>query len=301
MGLLDRLIVGLLPLVPRFLAWRVARRYVAGPSRMDAVAKVSALAEEGAVSTVALVGEHVTTQEAAQAATEELLALVAALDEARLPAGLSVKPSQLGLGVSEELCQSLFEEICGAAASKGLFVRLDMEDLGTVDATLRIHRALAERHDNSGVVLQAYLHRTLTDIDRLPPGTNVRLCKGIYVEPREVAWKGHDTVRAAFLAALDKLLGASHPVGIATHDEYLLQGAITLLDRHGEAPGGPSELQMLLGVEPRMRRVLLGQGHRVRVYVPYGEDWHAYSIRRLRENPQVARHVVRALFSRGEG
>lgn len=301
MGLVDRLIVGLLPLVPRFLTWRVARRYVAGPARTDALAAVRALGQEGAEATVALLGEHVITREGAEAARDELLELIQDLGVARLPAGLSVKPSQLGLGVSEALSLSLLEEISAEASRQGLFVRLDMEDHRAVDATLGLHRALGARFDNVGVVLQAYLHRTLVDIGGLPTGANVRLCKGIYVEPRSVAWKGRETVRAAFLAALDKLLGAGHPVGIATHDEPLVQGALALLDRHGIAPGGSAEFQMLLGVDPPLRRILLDQGHRVRVYVPYGKDWHAYSLRRLRENPQVARHVIRALFSRSGG
>jgi proline dehydrogenase len=145
-------------------------------------------------------------------------------------------------------------------------------------------------------VLQAYMRRTLRDIGELPADRpNVRLCKGIYVEPRAVAWKGYDTVRANFLVALEKLIARGTYVGIATHDEFLVQGACGLIDRF-HLPRDRYEFQMLLGVEPELRRILIEQGHRLRVYVPYGRDWYPYSVRRLRENPEVARHVLRALF-----
>jgi proline dehydrogenase len=192
------------------------------------------------------------------------------------------------------------ERIVAAAARHGNFVRIDMEDASTTDATLRIYREIWRRHHNLGVVLQAYMRRTLADIAELPlDGANVRICKGIYIEPRAIAWKGFETVRANYLAALEKIFSRGIYVGVATHDEHLVCGAIALADRMG-IRRDRYEFQMLLGVEPELRRILLAGGHRLRVYVPYGRDWYPYSTRRLRENPEVAAHVMKAFF-RGSG
>jgi proline dehydrogenase len=172
-----------------------------------------------------------------------------------------------------------------------------MEDHTTTDATLRIYRDLHARYGNVGVVLQAYMRRTLRDIDELPEqGASVRLCKGIYVEPREIAWKGYETVRANFVAALEKLIVRGVYPAIATHDEYLACQGVALVNKYG-LPRDKYEFQMLLGVDDQLRRVLIAGGHRLRVYVPYGRDWYPYSMRRLRENPEVARHVMRATLS----
>jgi proline dehydrogenase len=138
------------------------------------------------------------------------------------------------------------------------------------------------------------MRRTLADIGDMPTrGANVRLCKGIYIEPRTTAWKGYDTVRRNFIRSLEKIFRNGIYVGIATHDEFLVCAACELIDRY-EMPVDRYEFQMLLGVDEELRQILLDAGHRVRIYVPYGRDWYAYSTRRLRENPEVAGHVMRA-------
>ena len=173
-----------------------------------------------------------------------------------------------------------------------------MEDATTIDATLRIYHRLQPKYGNLGVVLQAYMRRTLDDIGALPVGSaNVRICKGIYIEPRTVAWKGYETVRHNFVAALEKMIESGVYAAIATHDEYLVCAATALIDKH-RLPRERYEFQMLLGVDDELRRILLDAGHRLRVYVPYGADWYQYSIRRLRENPEIALHVVNALLGR---
>ena len=175
-------------------------------------------------------------------------------------------------------------------------LRIDMEDRETTDYTLRIYRELLARHGSVTTVLQARMRRTLKDIDSFPAaGASVRLCKGIYLEPRSVAWTEYHTIRRAYVAALDKLLSRGIFTGIATHDEYLVQEAFALLDRY-QVPRDRYEFQMLLGVNPELRKLITGLGHRLRVYVPFGTEWYAYSTRRLRENPDIARHVVRAFF-----
>jgi proline dehydrogenase len=296
MGLGSWLIVKGLPLVPRPIVRRVASRYVAGESLESAMATVKRLADEGAMSTLDLLGEAVTERERATAAVVEYERMLDEIAVRALPSNISIKPSLLGLGVDEEFCRENIERLVAAAARHGNFVRIDMEDATTTDATLRIYREIWRRHHNLGVVFQAYMRRTLSDIGELPrEGANVRLCKGIYIEPRRVAWKGFETVRLNYLAALEKLFQRGVYVGIATHDEHLVCGAVALADRLG-VRRDRYEFQMLLGVEPELRRILLAGGHRLRVYVPYGGDWHAYSVRRLRENPEVATHVLKALF-----
>ena len=298
MGLLDWLIVRGLPLVPKAVVGRVARRYVAGETLDQALATIEALAAQGAMATLDLLGEEVRDPAKATATAEEYERMLDAIAARSLAANVSIKPTALGLAIDEGLCRQNVERIVVAARRHNNFVRIDMEDASTTDATLRIYRDLHGRFGNVGVVLQAYMRRTLADIQALPPnGANVRICKGFYVEPRAAAYKDFETVRANYLHALEKLLARGVYVGIATHDDHLVCGALALLDRLA-VPRERYEFQMLLGVEPELRRILIAAGHRLRVYVPYGKDWYPYSTRRLRENPQVARHVLRAMLAR---
>lgn len=297
MSMIDRLLVATLPLVPRFIVGRVARRYVAGETLEDAVATVRALNAEGAMATIDILGEEVAERQKAVEATEQYLRVFSTIHELKLEANVSIKLTLLGLKVDEGFCRDNVERIVAAAKELGSFVRIDMEDRTTTDATLRIYHHLFARYGNLGVVLQAYMHRTLRDIEELPrEGASVRLCKGIYVEPRQHAWKGYETVRANFVRALEKMIDQGVYAAIATHDEYLVCQAAALVDKH-RLPKDRYEFQMLLGVDAELRRILIADGHRLRVYVPYGVDWYPYSIRRLRENPAVARHVLAALLT----
>lgn len=297
MSLFNRLVVGTLPLVPKFVVGKVAQRYVAGETMDEALATVEELAVEGAMSTLDILGEEVSVRDKALWAVEEYIRIFHAIRARGLDANVSIKLTLLGLRIDQGFCRANVESIASAARDDGNFVRIDMEDRTTTDATLAIYRELFPKYGNLGVVLQAYMRRTLRDISELPAtGASVRLCKGIYVEPRTTAWKDFDTVRANYLAALEKLLSQQVYVGIATHDEYLVQGACALLDRYA-VPRDRYEFQMLLGVEPELRRILIAAGHRLRVYVPYGRDWYPYSVRRLRENPEIARHVLRAMLA----
>jgi proline dehydrogenase len=304
MKLGNRLLVATLPVVPRFIVGRVAQRYVAGATMEDALRVVGELNRQGAMATVDLLGEEVSERDKALAAVEEYLRLFAAIQERGLDSNVSIKLTLLGLKLDEGFCRDNVETIAAAARARGNFVRIDMEDSTCTDATLRIYRELQARHGNLGVVLQAYMRRTLADISEVAQvpqpsagGANVRLCKGIYVEPRRIAWKGYDTVRANYVQALAKLIALGIYPAIATHDEDLVAAATALLDQHG-LRREQYEFQMLLGVDQELREILIAAGHRLRVYVAYGQDWYPYSIRRLRENPEVARHVLRALLAR---
>jgi proline dehydrogenase len=272
MSLWNRLLVGTLPLAPRAIVGRVAARYVAGATLEEALATVARLNAEGAMATLDVLGEEVVERAKALAAVEEYVRLFAGIEERRLDANVSIKLTLLGLKIDEGFCRDNVLAIAAAAAAQRNFVRIDMEDSSTIDATLRIYREAQARHGNLGVVLQAYMRRTLQDIEELPrEGASVRLCKGIYVEPRRIAWKGHDVVRANFVRGLEKLIERGIYPAIATHDEFLVCAAMALIDRHRLARH-QYEFQMLLGVDQELRRILIEAGHRLRVYVPYGRD-----------------------------
>ncbi len=296
MNLFDKLVVHGLPLVPKFVVGRVARRYVAGETRDDALSTIRALNQEGAMCTVDVLGEEVARRDRAEAAVQEYFALLDDVHEAGVDCNISIKLTLLGLRIDEAFCAESVARIVERARDLGNFVRIDMEDHTCTDVTLRIYTELASKFDNVGTVLQSYLRRTPSDIDALLKlGPNIRLCKGIYREPRSVAWHAHETVRANYEYCLEKLLRGGAYTGIATHDEHLVWAGTSLVNRLGLSPK-EYEFQMLLGVDPELRRIILDQGHRLRVYVPYGKDWYPYSTRRLRENPTVARHVIRAML-----
>ncbi len=297
MSAFNRVLVTGLPAVPKPIVGKVASKYVAGSTLDDAVRVLRDLNAKGAMATLDVLGEEVHEREKAIAAVDEYLRALDRIDRDKIDSNISIKPTMLGLKIDEGFCHENIGRIVEKAKGYGNFVRIDMEDHTTTDATLRIYRDLQARFGNVGCVLQAYMRRTLKDIDELPSEKpNVRICKGIYVEPRSIAWKGFDTIRANYIQALDKLISRGVYVGIATHDEYLTCAASALVDKHG-LKRDQYEFQMLLGVDEELRRILIDAGHRLRVYVPYGADWYPYSIRRLRENPEVARHVLKAMLA----
>ena len=297
MTLLDKTIVRLLPAVPKQVVQLFSARYIAGTTLDDAVDTVRRLNRLGQLATVDVLGEELTREEEARTTTQAYCDALAAIDRESLDSNVSVKPTAIGLGLSYELCFENLETILRMAAAGDNFVRIDMEDSSTTDDTLRMYRELRERgFDNVGVVLQAYLRRTLDDVAALADlDANVRLCKGIYVEPSSVAFTDADEVRDNYVRALDALLDAGVYVGIATHDERLIGEALTRVDGMHERE---YEFQMLLGVRARRAAELVRDGHRLRVYVPYGEQWYQYSLRRLQENPAMAGTIAKATVDR---
>ena len=288
-GLLDSAIVRLLPAVPKPVVRRLSSRYIAGPSLDDAIRVVERLNAEGKRATVDVLGEEVTSPDEAKAIAGQYVDALARIDEAGLDAGVSVKLTSLGLDIDHELCRDNLESVVRDAAAREAFVRIDMEDSSTTDRTLSLYRDLRlAGHANVGIVLQAYLRRTIADLEGLE---NVRLCKGIYVEPPELAYPEFDEVRANFVRCLERLVAQGTSVGIATHDEHLIGEALRIVREAGVARDR-YEFQMLLGVRPDRGDELVAEGHPLRVYVPYGQDWYAYSLRRLQENPRIAGYVA---------
>jgi proline dehydrogenase len=298
MSLFDQLVIHGMPFVPKPIVGRVASRYVAGETIDEAVSTLKAMNEEGAMGTVDVLGEEVREPEKAVQAVDQYLELLDRIEADSLDANVSIKPTMLGLKIDEQLCIENVSRVVARAEQLENFVRIDMEDHTCTESTLNLYRTVHAKHPSSvGVVLQAYLHRTLPDIESLLElNPNIRICKGIYREPRNIAWKDFDTVRQNFINSMEKLMEGGAYVGIATHDPYLVCAGIRAADRLG-LDRDQYEFQMLLGVDPELRRIIVSNGHRLRVYVPYGSDWYPYSIRRLRENPSVAHHVIRAMLT----
>jgi proline dehydrogenase len=299
LSIVDRAIVRMLPAVPRPVVERLSSRYIAGATLADAVAVVERLNGEGKAATVDVLGEEITREEDARAIAQAYCEVFAAIDRDGLDSNISVKLTALGLDLSHDLCRENLASVVREAAVYGNFVRIDMEDSTTTDDTLRLYRELREAgHDNLGVVLQARLRRTLDDARGLADlRPNVRLCKGIYIEPSTIAFTDYEAVRANFARCLGELLDGGSYVGIATHDEWLIGEGLRLVSAHGLRPDG-YELQMLLGVREQRADELVAEGHRLRVYVPFGEHWYAYSLRRLQENPAMAGTIARATAGR---
>jgi proline dehydrogenase len=292
-ALLDRAIVRLLPAVPRPVVHQLSKRYIAGPELDDARDAVRRLNAEGKKGTIDVLGEEITNEEEAAAIVRTYQDVFADIERSGLDSGVSVKLTALGLKLGYDVCRRNLETVVVDAASRNNFVRIDMEDSSTTDDTLAIYRDLrADGHENVGIVLQATLRRTLSDIRELADlKPSVRLCKGIYIEPPEIAYREFGAVRANFVRALEALLDAGCYVGVATHDEWLIQEGRRLVADHGLSRD-EYEFQMLLGVREELGNRLVRDGHRLRIYVPFGRHWYAYSLRRLQENPKIAGYIA---------
>lgn len=299
MTILDRAIVRTLPAVPRPVVKRLSARYIAGSRLAEACGVVRDLNAAGKMATLDVLGEEVTSRDEATGLRDEYRRALEAIDEQGLDSNVSVKLTGFGLNLDSGLCRGNLTSLVRAAAEHQNFVRIDMEDSSTTSATLDLYRGLREDGlDNVGIVLQACMKRTLGDIaafaDLRP---NLRVCKGIYVEPPEVAYQEDETVRLNFLDAVEALFELRSYVGIATHDDWLIREALELIGRSGLSPD-EYEFQMLLGVKPELGDELVRGGHRVRIYVPYGRQWYEYSLRRLQENPKIAGYVAADVLKR---
>jgi proline dehydrogenase len=245
-----------------------------------------------------ILGEDVHRIEQARDASENYRRLLDEIHLEKIDSNVSVKLTQLGLKVDRQACLGLADSVVTRAKEQGNFVRIDMEDSSCTTDTLEIYSELRQRHENVGVVIQAYLRRTADDVTALLPlKPNFRLCKGVYVEPEPIAYQEMSQINRNYLLLLDRLLRLGVHVGIATHDESLVRQAQKWIAEL-KLPTSAYEFQMLLGVTEPLRDRIRAAGHPLRVYIPFGRDWYAYSVRRLRENPRLAGYVLRAMFTR---
>jgi proline dehydrogenase len=298
-ALLDRAIARTLPAIPKPIVRRLSDRYIAGSALADAIETVRTLNAAGKKATLDVLGEEVGTVEEAVVIRAEYEEAMEAIEREGLDANVSVKPTALGLKVDPELCADNVRALVLKAAERGRFLRMDMEDSTTTTATLDLYRRLrSEGHDNIGIVLQAMLRRTLDDVLGLAElAPNVRVCKGIYVEPAELAYQGDEAIRFNFVEAMSALWSNGAKVAVATHDDVLVAKALALIEER-RLGLERYEFQLLLGVREELADELVRGGHTVRIYVPYGRKWYEYSLRRLQENPKVAGYVARDTLRR---
>lgn len=298
MTLFNRTVATVLPLVPKPIVRHFSQPYIAGETVDEMVEVVKRLNAEGFLATVDILGEFAKSTERAEAAAEKYLQTMDAMVARGLKAKISVKLTQMGLLLDKEHCYSIMERLLAKAEEQQSFVRIDMEDSSVTSDTLDIYYRLREKFgDRVGPVIQAYLRRSLQDVHRLAEHeSNVRLCKGIYVESRDIAYKDGQIINDNYARLLEVLLESGSYVGIATHDERLVWRATEIIDRLGLKPDR-YEFQMLLGVDEELRNIIRDAGHRLRVYVPFGKRWYAYSLRRLRENPAIVGYVVKNIFT----
>lgn len=299
-ALLHRVLVGAMRYVPQPVAWQFSRRYISGTRLEDAYQTVQELNAEGCTATIDVLGEDSVREEQVEAARQLYLQALDGIAAANLDCNISLKLSEMGLRMDVAQCTEVMYSILSRARDHGNFVRIDMEDSSVTDVTLDIYRNLRTRYDNVGAVIQSCLRRSENDVAELLNGgpTNVRLCKGIYIEPDEVAYRDPDEINYSYQRLLEQLLqGGATRVGIATHDPILITHATESIENLGVSKDR-YEFQMLLGVASRLRKKLVAEGHPLRVYVPFGALWFNYSMRRLRENPHIMGHIVRNLFRR---
>uniref|UniRef100_UPI0032175FA2 proline dehydrogenase family protein n=1 Tax=uncultured Draconibacterium sp. TaxID=1573823 RepID=UPI0032175FA2 len=291
--------------MPKKLIWVFSKRYIAGETIEEGLLASKLLNEKGIEVTIDLLGEFITTLDEAEENKNQYLEIITRFTKEGVKGNFSLKPTMFGLLIDKEICYNYIREIVELAAQKDSFVRVDMEDSQCVDMEIDMFRKLrAEFPKHVGLVLQAYLRRTQSDLEALNDMNteanpiNFRLCKGIYVEPENIAYKKYDEVRQHFISNLKFMFENKMYAGIATHDKYLVEESIKMI-KEMNIPKSMYEFQMLYGVTPELRQMIVDDGHLMRVYVPYGKKWFNYSTRRLKENPKMAQHIIKALFVRG--
>lgn len=300
----NKMIAKILPHMPQKFVWIFSKRYVAGHTLDDAIKACKELNEQGIKITLDVLGEFIKTIEEAEANKNEYIEVIETAQKNKIDGNYSLKPTMFGLLIDKDVCYKYIREIVAKATSYNNFVRVDMEDTQCTDMEIELYRKLKKEFPkNVGLVVQAYLKRTLNDLENMMDmqteevPLNYRLCKGIYNEPKELAYKKYEEINKHFLEDLDFLLKNKVFPGIATHDKPVVEGAYKLIEKY-KVPKDKYEFQMLLGVTPELRKSIIEKGHTMRVYVPYGTKWFAYCTRRLKENPKMAGMIIKAVFVR---
>ncbi|MEZ4822418.1 MAG: proline dehydrogenase family protein [Ignavibacteria bacterium] len=297
MNLLNKVIVPAIQVLPKSVVKVFANKYIAGDKISDVVSTVQNLNNSKLMATMDVLGESITDRSEAIKSRDENIEVLEAINKNDLDCNLSIKLTMLGLNIDYDFCLGLVSDIMEKAKSVNRFVRIDMEDSSVTGSTIRIFEEIRKKYESVGIVIQAYLRRSEKDIIRLSESrANFRICKGIYIEPEEIAFKDGDEIRKNFLKILRIALENKSYVGIATHDEYLIRESVKMVKELGLSKD-EYEFQMLLGVQENLRNGAVEKGHRMRVYVPFGQRWYEYSIRRFKENPNIAGQVMKSIFS----
>jgi proline dehydrogenase len=303
--MINQLIAAVLPYMPKRLVWIFSKKYISGEYLSDAIRESEKINAEGCAVTIDVLGEFITKLEEAEAYKIQYFDVIEQFSSKKVRGNFSVKPSMFGLLLDKEACFNIIREIVVLADKHDSFIRIDMEDSTCTDDELNIYNRLREEFPNRvGLVLQAYMRRTLDDVktlmksDIVTSPLNFRLCKGIYIEDKSIAFKGYQEVRDHYMEDLEFMLKNNIFVGIATHDRYLIEQSMLLIARLN-IPKEKYEFQMLFGVNPKLRKSIVERGYTMRVYLPFGTEWFNYSTRRLKENPNMVWHILKALVIKG--
>ena len=297
MGLVNSSLNFFLPMLPKKIIRPFAMRYVAGDNEGDALGLVHELNQLGFSATLDILGEHSKSVEEAKVITESYIRLLEVIADSSLDCNISIKLTHLGLGYNDKLAEDNLFALMETAEKTGNFLRIDMENTPFTDTTLSLYEKCKSKYAGVGPVLQAYLRRSETDLKRLIfHNLNVRICKGIYLEHEELAFHDREEIRKSYIKLVQTGLSQGAYIGIATHDIYLIDTLETWIENQS-IPKERYEFQVLYGV-PMGNRVeqLLEDGHKVRYYIPFGDQWYAYAIRRFKENPNIASYIVRNFF-----
>jgi proline dehydrogenase len=301
----NKIIAAILPYFPKKFIWIFSRSYISGETIDDAMRVSKDLNSKKIKVTLDVLGEFIKTLDEAEANKIEYINLIDISYKNQIDGNFSIKPTSFGLLLDKEKCYQYTREIVAKAATYNGFIRIDMEDSPCTDDEIALFRRLkAEYPSNVGLVIQAYLRRTLKDLEEMLDlnspeiPLSYRLCKGIYVEPEPIAFKIYEEINRHYLEDLEFMFRNKIHVGIATHDKPLIEGAYNLIKKYN-VPKHMYEFQMLYGVTPRLRESIVNEGHSMRVYVPFGKQWFGYSTRRLKENPKMASHIIKAVFYKG--
>ncbi len=298
MSWFNKLVIIFMPVVPKPVVRMFSKKYVAGDKLSDAVDTVKKLNDQGIIATLDVLGESTNHADETRGYVEEYIRVLQTIEAEQLECNVSLKPTQLGLLIDKELAYGNIKRIVEEAKSHNNFVRIDMEDSSCTSDTIDIFERLRADFDNVGIVLQAYMRRSIDDLVAIAQKpANFRLCKGIYIEPRDIAYKDPHLVNENFAFLIETALNMKSYVGIATHDEKVVWHALRIIEQLGLVRDD-YEFQMLLGVDEQLRSILVNAGHRLRVYVPFGKQWYRYVMRRLKENPQIAMYVLKAMFKK---
>jgi proline dehydrogenase len=298
-SIINNLIVQFVQILPKPVVGFFSKKYIAGETLQAGVDLVKKLNESGIHATMDVLGESVTSKEEAIESKNKALETLEAIEKNKLMANLSIKPTQMGLAIDENFAYEQILELAKKASEYKNFIRIDMEDSPFTDKTINLYKKIYEQYKNVGIVIQSYMKRSIDDVLILNKiGTNYRLCKGIYVEPESIAYKDKQTVRENYLKLLDAMIKDGNYVGIATHDKVLIDAAYERI-KSQKIPKEKFEFQMLLGVREDLRDKINRDGYKIRIYVPFGSDWYAYSVRRLKENPSIAGHIVKSFLTFG--
>lgn len=304
-AMFNKMIASLLPHMPKKLVWMFSKEYIAGETLEEAIVNAKKLNAEGILTTIDVLGEFITTLDEAKANKEEYLEVIEEAEKAGVEGNYSLKPTFFGLLLDKDAAYQHIREVVAKAASYNNFVRIDMEDSPCTDMEIDLYRKLKEEFPaNVGLVVQAYLKRTHQDIENLKDinnpesPVNLRVCKGIYIEPEEIVYKNYHEINSNFLADIEYMFQEGMYPAIATHDQPVVEGSYKLIEKY-KVSKDKYEFQMLYGVTPALRKSIMDKGHRMRVYVPFGKQWFGYSTRRLKENPKMAGVIIKALFNKG--